>query len=217
MRVELLSSMGDDLMVVNAARVSHFSLSEYSPVDGLRSRDAALIRYLAKHEHDSPFYHPQFSFRVTAPIYVARQLMRHHIGLAVNEVSRRYVSVVPNFDLPDLRARGSGGNKQGSDEGLHSEAGAFTARCYEVMNSVRMLYADMCAAGVAPECARAILPMATETEWIWTGSLFAFANMHRRRCHPDAQRETANVVHAIGDAISIICPVSWEELTLCRE
>lgn len=212
MEVSLIDWLGDDLTVVNAARVSHAKQVSYNPAsEGVRLADANLIRYLAINGHDSPFYHPQLTFRISAPIYVARQLMRHHIGLAVNEVSRRYVATPPDFYWPDLRAAGT--KKQGSLPEEVPDAGLLKARIQDMAFMLRILYADLLAAGVAPECARAVLPLATETEWIWTGSLFAFASMYRRRTTPDVQRETRDVMYDMRTNIRGIFPVSWDALT----
>ena len=215
MEVEVIGVFGDDLMVVNAARVSLAKTVKYDLPYGLTKRDERLIHYLAASGHDSPFYHPQCSFRITAPIYVARQLMRHHVGLAVNETSRRYVKTPPVFDWPALRAAGT--RKQGSLPETVPDEERLLERIQDTAQTVRALYDDLLAAGVAPECARAVLPMATETQWIWTGSLFAFANLYRQRSTPDAQSETRDVVKLIGELIGGDFPVSWPALTKNRE
>lgn len=194
MEVTLIDCMGSDLSVVNAARVSfakrHEELDEVS--------DVRLLRYLAAHGHWTPFAHPQVSFRVTANIAVARQLFRHQVGLAVNEVSRRYVSDGPTFDLPTTwrNAPPPGQNKQGSGLKNYNQevASAIADDAIRVGERAYGLLLDM---GIAPEQARLVLPMATTTQWIWTGSLYAFIRVCRERLHPDAQQETREVAQAI--------------------
>ena len=208
MKVEMTHMMGTDLTVVNAARVSYGKHTET-----LRDGDVRLIHYLAKHGHWSPFAHPQASFRISANIAVARQLFRHQVGLTVNEVSRRYVTDAPEFDLPDVwrSAPGKGQSKQGSGEPLgdgdqsavRHVALWITEHAEQTYNSLVNFY------GVAPEQARLVLPMALVTEWIWTGSLYAFARICRERLAADAQPETRAVAEGIAAAMATAFPVSW--------
>ena len=170
------------------------------------------MHYLAKHGHWSPFAHPQASFRISANIAVARQLFRHQVGLTVNEVSRRYVTDAPEFDLPDVwrSAPGKGQSKQGSGEPFDDDANYRAAvivseTCAKTLDA----YEDLLAMGVAPEQARLVLPMAMVTEWIWTGSLYAFARICRERLAPDAQPETRAVAEGIAAAMATAFPVSW--------
>ena len=187
--VELIGVHGGDLLVVNAARVSYARWS-----DALTARDAQLVRRLAREGHLSPFYHPQATLRVTAPIYVARQLHRHHIGLALNEVSRRYTSRDIQIRMPDLG--GYTRNAIAEDIEISSQA------AYE-----RLLFD-----GVAPELARAVLPQATLTTWLWTGSLYAYWNLCRQRLAEDAQAETRAVAVEIDAIMAAQFPVSWTAL-----
>ena len=205
MKVELIDSMGNDLTVVNAARVSYGNHT-----DTLREQDKRLIAYLARNGHWSPFAHPQASFRISANIAVARQLYRHQVGLAVNEVSRRYVTDAPEFDLPDVwrAAPGEGKSKQGSGEPITCQ-GAIHAAVNDAVCAAMRLYNHLIYDGVAPEQARLVLPMALVTEWIWTGSLYAFARVCRDRLGPNAQAETRAVAEAIADAMSAAFPVGW--------
>ena len=165
MNVELIDTMGSDLTVVNAARVSYAKHH-----DTFDDSDARLLRYLARHGHWSPFAHPQASFRISANIAVARQLYRHQVGLTVNETSRRYVTDAPTFDLPDVwrSAPGKGQSKQGSS-GEHSDQYGLNRIVDDAMIHSQAAYKTMIDAGVAPEQARLVLPMAMVTEWIWTG------------------------------------------------
>ena len=161
MRVTLVDSMGDDLSVVNAARVSFDK--EHITID---SRDEKLIKYLAEHNHWSPFGHASLQFRIKAPIFVARQLVKHQVGLVWNEVSRRYVDNEPEFYIPSFwRTRPQGNIKQGSGEDRIEYDIAGT------MEYVKQTYNNLLNDGVAPEMARMVLPQNMMTEWFWSGSL----------------------------------------------
>jgi thymidylate synthase (FAD) len=208
--VELLDSMGTDLMVVNAARVSFHKESTQ-----MTSNDSKLIRYLAKHEHMSPFFHPQVQFRIKMPIFVAREWYRHQIGFARNEVSRRYVDTSPECWIPshdDLRERDPK-LKQGSKETSVHDAPSLCGRIQEESGRCVALYTDLIDQGVAPEVARTILPQSMYTEFIETGSLAAYARLYTLRTSPYAQREIQTYAHAIGDIIAAKFPVSWAALT----
>ena len=202
--------MGDDLMVVNAARVSFHKESKQ-----MTTGDTKLIQYLAKHEHISPFFHPQIQFRIKMPIFVAREWYRHQIGFSRNEVSRRYVDSEPECYIPEpenIRARDSN-KKQGSKDTPVEQSHA----AYEMMSSaigVAMTeYKSLLDIGVAPEIARMILPQSMYTEFIETGSLAAYARLYQLRTSPDAQREIQEYAKAIGTLLSEKFPVSWAALT----
>ena len=200
-----LGHMGDDLSVVNAARVS-FGKSRSEIGEG----DNKLIKYLAKHKHISPFGHAFASFHVKAPIFVARQLVKHKF-LRWNEISRRYVDSDPEFYTPHTWRGRSADKKQGS-EGV-VELGAFSARM--VNNSRREslgAYRVLLGAGVAPEQARMVLPQNTMTEWYWSGSLDALADMCRLRIKSDTQYETQLVAQRVNAIMKPLFPVSWEAL-----
>lgn len=214
MKVELLRTSGTDLDVVNAARVSFHK--EHSEFDN--EKDTKLIRYLAKHNHWSPFAHVGATFRIKAPIFVARQLVKHQVGLTWNEVSRRYVDEEPEFWFPDVwRGRpvnakqGSSGDYEGEDEPF----GVFIELPIYFKDIVRLCldwYGDAIAKGIAPEQARMVLPQNTMTEWIWTGSLMAFARVCRERLQPSAQQETQDVAFEIERLLQPAFPVSWKAL-----
>ena len=207
MNVTLLNCMGDDLTVVNAARVS-FANTSY----GLEKRDVKLIEYLAKHNHWTPFGHVQFSFRVKAPIFVARQLAKHQVGLVWNEVSRRYVKDDPEFFTPDMW-RGTAANvKQGSsDESVYDPE--YCSDTLEDLHTAALhAYDSLLEEGVAPEQARMVLPLSMYTEWVWTGSLAAFMRVVNLRTHPTAQEEVKVVARKIGSYIKQACPHSYEAL-----
>ena len=203
-----IDSMGSDLSVVNAARVSFGKQSEWNPdrdEPPLYPRDEKLIKYLAKHKHLSPFGHAFASFHVKAPIFVARQLVKHKF-LRWNEISRRYVDDVPEFYVPDVWRGRSADKKQGS-EGVVK--GITTKEYNEVCLDV---YQRMIQAGVAPEQARMLLPQSTMTEWYWSGSLDAFAAMCKLRCASDTQYESRIVADQISERMGELFPVSWAAL-----
>jgi len=197
-----IDHMGSDLSVVNAARVSFGkSHAEFDPV-----RDTKLINYLAKHKHISPFGHAFASFHVKAPIFVARQLVKHKF-LRWNEISRRYVDDEPEFYVPEVW-RGKAENiKQGS-AGVVSTQSDPNFVNYTALRT----YNEMLAEGVAPEMARMVLPQSTMTEWYWSGSLDALADMCRLRCKEDTQYESRLVADQISEKMQELFPVSWSAL-----
>ena len=193
--------MGSDLSVVNAARVSYGKKH-----DKLQAKDAGLIRYLAKHKHTSPFGHAFASFHVKAPIFVARQLVKHKF-LRWNEISRRYVSDAPEFYHPDVWRGQAKDKKQGSAGEVQDINIKTTQRL------VSMLYDHLLEENVCEEQARMVLPQNTMTEWYWSGSLDAFADMCNLRCKPDTQAETREVADQIDRKMLELFPVSWDALT----
>jgi len=202
-KVELLDQMGDDLAVVNAARVSFDRVSE-----SFSEEDEKLIKYLAKHKHWTPFGHCFAKFRIKAPIFVARQLVKHQVGLTWNEVSRRYVDSRPEFYLPP-QWRGRAKNvKQGSGEAIELR-GNWAER---LVDKALFVYLTLLDEGVAPEHARMILPQNTMTEWIWSGSLAAFARVCNLRLDSHTQRETQEVAKQISAFLEKEFPVSWKAL-----
>ena len=207
-----IDHMGSDLSVVNAARVSFGKSSQLVFTDdpddygSLSERDTKLINYLAKHKHISPFGHAFASFHVKAPIFVARQLVKHKF-LRWNEISRRYVDDEPEFYTPDVWRGRSADKKQGS-EGI-----VYTTSEPEFVNYTALrIYKAMIEEGVAPEQARMVLPQSTMTEWYWSGSLDAFASMCVLRLKGDTQYETRLVAQQIDEVMSGLFPVSWKAL-----
>ena len=219
-----INHMGDDLSVVNAARVSFGKQSEAQGYTGkaggavrpvLNDKDTRLIRYLAKHEHTSPFGHCFASFHIKAPIFVARQLVKHKF-LRWNEISRRYVDDKPEFYEPDEWRGRSKDKKQGSDKkfntkGMHDADKPDTAK-HRAYLSANMSYQWLIGIGVCPEQARMVLPQSTMTEWYWSGSLDAFADMCKLRCKKDTQWETFLVAVEISTIMLDLFPVSWASL-----
>ena len=194
MSVQLVEWMGGDVNVVNAARVS-FAKQH----DEFQESDKSLINYLAKHNHWSPFAHCFFSFRIKAPIFVARQLVKHQVGLAWNEVSRRYVDDEPEFYFPQVWRGKPVNAKQGSTGVVENFDPSFAE--YPAKIAVTH-YEVMLGRGIAPEQARMVLPQNTMTEWIWSGSLMAFARVCKLRLDPHAQLETQEVAKEIQRLIS---------------
>lgn len=214
--VELLDFMGDDLDVVDAARVSFNKTSEWDD-DGdylsLKPADESLIKYLASHNHWSPFSHCYVKFRIKAPIFVARQLQKHTVGLAWNEVSRRYVDVEPEFYRPDSGWRLRAENvKQGSSDEIHEDSEMFNGNLEHLIGFALGSYEGLLLRGVCPEQARMVLPQSMMTEWIWSGSLFAFARVCRLRLDPHSQLETRMVAEQIADLMELQWPTSWKAL-----
>ena len=215
MNITLIDKMGTDLSVVNAARVSFAKQSQWKrmvPSAGkegydLSEKDDKLIKYLAKHGHWSPFAHAFISFRIKAPIFVARQLVKHQVGLAWNEVSRRYVDDKPEFYIPFMwRKRPDKSIKQGSsDEEVPYDI-------MKLINTAQETYDDMLAEGIAPEMARMVLPQCMHTEWIWSGSVYAFSRVCNLRNKSNAQSETRMVTLELSKHMKDHFPVCTKYL-----
>lgn len=229
MQVTLLDSMGSDLTVVNAARVSFDKESEWERVpkdpmiygenegywSELSAADTKLIHYLAKHNHWTPFGHCFLQFRIKAPIFVARQLVKHQVGLVWNEVSRRYVDSEPEFWFPEVwRGRPESSMKQGSSGEIPDDLpeGKLSLVMQGACNQALGAYLWALEQGVAPEQARMILPLNTHTEWYWSGSLAAFARVCKLRLDPHAQAETREIAELIATHADRLFPVSWAAL-----
>ena len=206
MEVTLLDKMGTDLSVVNAARVSYSKTK-----DVFDAKDEKLIKYLAEHEHWSPFAHASMQFRIKAPIFVARQLVKHQVGLVWNEVSRRYVDFPPEIYRPDAWRGRPVNSKQGSD-GTVELGQTIDHNLETTMESCLILYNTMIQKGVAPEQARMVLPQSMMTEWYWSGTVYAFARVCNLRCKPDTQKETQDVANEIDRLAKDAFPHSWKWL-----
>lgn len=186
MRAELIGHFGDDLMVVNAARVSYGKER-----DSFGAGDAKLIKYLVDHGHTSPFRHPQLQFRISCPIFVERQLFKHQVGLTANSISGRYVDFSDEYWLPSVLRKQSKDSKQGSEGVLDCETNArLLGKISDLVRSCRDLYDELESSGVAKEQCRVILPLCLETQFIWTGSLAAFLHLWKLRLKQDTQEET---------------------------
>ena len=217
-----IDHMGSDLSVVNAARVSFGKKSHCEetrwvdmgdwcgdmPV--VNDKDTKLIHYLAKHGHDSPFGHCFASFHIKAPIFVARQLVKHEY-LRMNEISRRYVDSEPEFYVPDVWRGRSKDKKQGSD-GVVELFYDDESYLGEAQATAISMYQHLLKVGVAPEMARMVLPQSMYTEWYWSGSMDAFANMCNLRLKEDTQYETRLVAQQIDEMMQGLYPISWKAL-----
>lgn len=213
MEAQLLNVMGDDLTVVNAARVSFHKTSSWEPLvpgcepvpGNLSEKDKKLINYLAKHGHWTPFGHCSASFRLKAPLFVARQLGKSTVGFVWNEVSRRYVDEEPECYFPSaLRLRPSSSIKQGSSSEVWKQTENtpdlmewMYSQCQEQFN----LYNELIKQDIAPEQARMVLPQNTMTEWWWTGSLAAWSRVFKLRLDPHTQQETRELVQIMHDQL----------------
>jgi len=199
--VDYINHMGDDNTVVDAARVSFDKHSGCYT----KEQNTRLIKYLARHKHISPFGHCFASFKIKAPVFVARQLVKHQY-LRWNEISRRYVDDEPEFYVPEVWRGRSADKKQGSEgvvEDIITDSRRFCLAEYKMLLKK----------GVAPEQARMVLPQSTLTEWYWSGSLDAFAAMCKLRCASDTQYESRIVADQISEIMSDLYPVSWNALT----
>jgi thymidylate synthase (FAD) len=232
LKAELITHMGDDLLVVNAARVSMDKESDWASISvsvdgegdsvlGLGEGDKRLISYLAKHNHWTPFSHPQICMRETVPIFVARQRFKHMVGFTYNEVSRRYVDTPPEFYTPDTwRSRPEGSVKQGSGDGeveyLEDSFGPFDtpSRSYQsLLEMSKGLYEIMLENNIAPEQARMVLPQSMYTSYYVTGSLAAWARAYKQRIDSHAQVEIQDLAKQWDEVIKPLFPESWAVLT----
>ena len=210
MDVVLVEKMGTDLTVVNAARVS-FGKKKTK----FTKQDGKLIDYLARHNHWTPFGHCSLQFHIVAPVFVARQLVKHQVGLVWNEISRRYVDSEPEFYKPEEWRLKAEDKKQGSSDEVwegdtvDDPSIAYDNLCLEARN--KYLY-WVNALNICPEQARMILPQSMKTEWYWSGTLMAFARVCNLRCKPDAQLETRLITDQIDEISSAEFPVSWKAL-----
>jgi thymidylate synthase (FAD) len=228
MFTKLIDTMGDDLAVANAARVSFAKESKWdvlgrkeeydddgnvcesAPIKRLSEQDRRLLKYLAQNDHWSPFSHCYLKFHIKAPIFVARQLQKHTVGLAWNEVSRRYVDSEPEFYMPETWRPKAANKKQGSGEGEVELDDNDPLWVLQTVTACRNLYTYLLDVGVCPEQARMMLPQNMYTEWIWSGSLYAFLRVCKLRLDGHAQKETGDVVMGIAAALKNKFPTSWE-------
>ena len=209
MHVTLINSMGNDPTVVDAARVSFAKTAD----NYTEAQNEKLIQYLARHNHWTPFGHAQATFHIEAPIFVARQLVKHQVGLVWNEVSRRYVDDSPRFFSPSSWRPRSEDKKQGSDKHDIIADMRQAWKVYEsAIHNISKTYGILLEMGVAPEQARMVLPQSMMTEWYWTGSLAAWSRVCRLRVSDDAQAETERIAQDISREMRQLFPVSWAAL-----
>lgn len=223
--VTYIDHCGSDLSTVNSARVSFDKRSEWLPSGAindyegvvyqrdsknLSEADAKLIKYLAKHKHKSPFNHSFITVKVKAPIFVARQLVKHKF-MPWNEESRRYVDSEPEFYVPaDIREKAAS-VKQGSGGAHMAESYWLSAIESNAKDSLEM-YNSMIEDGVCGEQARMVLPQNMMVNWYWSGTLGAFADMLNLRLSSYTQKETRDVAEQIRDIILPLFPVSLQAL-----
>ncbi len=225
-KAELLDYMGDDLAVVNAARVSFDKSSDWDIFcdgmcfvcdcegDGrkLKDEDVKLVNYLAKHNHWTPFSHTALKFRVAAPVPIRTQCFKHKVGLTENEESRRYISSTPEIFIPQFfRSKPEGSIKQGSS-GVHELSDTWLEVYRDMTTDAVNAYLQMLEDGICPEQARFILPQGAIVNWIWTGNLVSFANFYVKRTDKNAQKEIQDLAKLIGEQIEPLFPVSWKAL-----
>jgi thymidylate synthase (FAD) len=210
MTADLVDSMGSDLTVANAARVS---FGKHSNV--LNNNDSKLITFLAKHGHWSPFAHVQLQFRIKAPLFVARQLGKHQVGLTWNEISRRYVDTDIEFYEPAYWREAADNVKQGSSSEAIQHNGVACDTYRRATLRMTAAYKELLSMGVCQEQARMLLPQSMMTQWYWTGSLVAFARIVEQRTHSTAQRETQEIALMIDECINNMDQLthSWSALT----
>lgn len=220
--VEYVDHFGTDLSVVDAARVS-FSKSSFweyeideeagrsMPI--LKESDRKLIAYLANHNHEMPFAHPHITVRVKAPVPIARQAFKSKIGFVESEESRRYIKSTPEVYVPEVfRAAPEGSIKQGSGE-AHPHTGYFRERYQDIVERCIEEYEEYIREGMCPEQARFVLPQGAIVNWVWTGSLLAFARFYKLRIDSHAQQEVQVLARKVGEVVGPLFPVSWEALT----
>ncbi len=207
--VECMEKFGDDLTVVNAARVSFHKESKE-----ITEGDKKLIKYLANHNHITPFFHPQARFRIKMPVFVARQWFKHTVGFSRNEVSRRYVDFTPECWCPnpdEIRERDPKAKQGSKDTPVSNSDDVYTIMKNHCDNSIKF-YEELLSKGVAPEIARTMLPQSMYSEFIETSSLSGYARLCNLRLDPSAQKEIRDYADAINQIMIELFPVSWEAL-----
>lgn len=200
MKVELTNHFGDDLMVVNAARVSFGKVKNH-----IGDKDAKLIKYLVDHKHTAPFRHPQLQFRIECPIFVERQLFKHQVGLSANSISGRYVDFSDSYWMPDKLRFQSKCSKQGSGDDLPKmQSDFYINEMQKIVDLAKKLYSEMTEYGIAKEMCRIILPLNLQTQFIWTGSLLAFIHLWNLRIKSDTQKETRIIAEKMLELVKNI-------------
>lgn len=219
LKAEYVDHMGSDLSVVNAARVSFdkvsdwdFDASQQLGGQSLSDTDAKLIRYLAKHNHWSPFAHTAITLRMSAPVPIRTQCFKHKAGFTENEESRRYIASTPEVYVPYAFRMVADNVKQGSG-GVHHESETYK-EAYKFFTKLAVNeYESMVSNGICPEQARFILPQGCMVNWIWTGNLASYARFYNQRDDQHAQKEIQDLAEIVGDIVGGLFPVSWEALT----
>ena len=205
-----LAHMGEDKDVAEAARVSFAKKAE----NYTEEANNKLIKFLAREGHIAPFGHCYARFHIKAPVFVARQLVKHKF-MRMSEVSRRYVKDRPEFYYPSVWRAAAADVKQGS-VGVAASQYFPTSYLKQTEDETVQRYEKMINQGICAEQARMILPVNMFTEWVWSGSLDAFSSMCNLRCKPDTQFETRLVADQISEKMHELFPVSWAALMVCR-
>ena len=211
MTIEYVDHMGTDKTVVNSARVSF-----NKQIDVLEDKDIKLIKYLSKHNHFTPFCHPQITIRETVPIFVARQRFKHTVGFSYNEMSRRYVTDTPEIFEPEGWRWAAENVKQGSSDEVVSDQlmrDYWGTRIQQAQQKSIDVYEEMVERGIAPEQARMVLPQSVMTSYYVTGSLSAWARAYGLRSYKTAQKEIRDVAVRWDEIIRPLFPHSWNALT----
>lgn len=215
--IEVIDVMGDDMRVINAARVSFNKHSDFSTIEDagkivkyMESGDYRLIKYLLKHNHFTPFTHPQLTLRIKMPIFIARQWFKHQIGLSRNEVSRRYVSYDPEFYMPDGFREMAENKKQGSSDVISAQSEQLVSLVHNMNDKAEAVYQNLLACNICPEQARMVLPQSMMTEFFETGSLQAYLRIMALRTSPDAQKEVRDYGEEVGTIIKDLFPYTYD-------
>ena len=224
MKVELMDHSGSDLLVINAARASFGKESEWQYVPHaeiadcevavLPAKDTKLINYLAREKHVLPFRHPQVTLRIKVPIFLARQIGKHQVGMSWSEESRRYITTEPEFFWPDKWRKKAENVKQGSSDEVFEgmESNSIRAQFYDACDEAIECYRAMIKKGVAPEQARMILPQNMYITAVWTGSLLSFYQMYKLRSEAHAQKEARDFAEMVKEVVAPLYPESWKAL-----
>lgn len=190
--IDVIGILGNDLTVVNAARVSF-----NKEVSQFENKDYRLIKFLLKHNHWTPFSHPQLTLRIKMPIFIARQWFKHMIGFSRNEVSRRYVDSEPEFFIPEYLRSKAADKKQGSLLEENPQSQQLLKLLGDTYKRTQSCYENMLACGVCAEQARMVLPQAMYTEFYETASLAGYLRLVGLRKSPDAQKEIQDYAEKI--------------------
>lgn len=208
MKAEYIDHMGNDDSIVNAARVSFSKdASQYTA-----EQNTKLIKYLATHKHEMPFAHTAITLRMKAPVPIRTQCFKSKVGFVENEESRRYIKSEPELFIPDEFRLKADNAKQGSG-GRHNHSTQWMFAYKDHCNKAIQIYIDMILDDVCPEQARLILPQGVYVNWIWTGSLLAFARFYNLRTDPHAQKEIQDLAREVGDIMAQLYPIAWQALT----
>jgi len=229
MDTTLINHMGTDLTVVNAARVSFNKESDWENVTPagrlvgvLKEGDEKLIKYLAKHNHFTPFTHCTITMREDVPIFVARQRFKHTVGFSYNEISRRYVASPPDFYTPKGWRKAAENAKQGSSDevvdinyefSFESDEGKYKNPYDRALKICEQTYYQLINMDVCPEQARMVLPQSMYTSYYVTGSLYAWARAYNLRSDPHAQQEIQELAEGWNKILKHLYSISWEALT----